>query len=145
MASLLTQTDIDSFTGDFKNLFDTFKRQLVIHREPQKIVSQVNTTLYAGYKPQNQITTSFIPISGIFDGMIRYDDEMDGQNLEQLKANYYDGNVRIKVERPAHDYLKQGKVEKVTIDDKTFRVKSGPAVKYFFGFRLYVYHLEETR
>ena len=145
MASLLTQTDIDSFTGDFKNLFDTFKRQLVIHREPQKIVSQVNTTLYAGYKPQNQITTSFIPISGIFDGMIRYDDEMDGQNLEQLKANYYDGNVRIKVERPEHDYLKQGKVEKVTIDDNTFRVKSGPAVKYFFGFRLYVYHLEETR
>ncbi len=145
MASLLTQTDIDSFTGDFKNLFDTFKRQFVIHREPQKIVSQVNTTLYAGYKPQNQITTSFIPISGIFDGMIRYDDEMDGQNLEQLKTNYYDGSVRIKVERPAHDYLKQGKVQKVTIDDNTFRVKSGPAVKYFFGFRLYVYHLEETR
>jgi len=145
MASLLTQTDVDSFTGDFKNLFDTFKRPFTVHREPKKIVSQVNTTLYAGYKPQNQITTSFIPISGVFDGMIRYDDEMEGNNLEQTKSNYYDGNVRIKVEEPAHLYLKQAKVERVTVDENTFRVKSGPAIKYFFGFRLYVYHLEETR
>ncbi len=42
MGSLLTDADKASFKSSIEDLFDTFARDIVIHKEPKKIVSQIN-------------------------------------------------------------------------------------------------------
>ena len=49
MASLVSATEIAAFTGDFINLFDTFKRDFVVHKESKKVISQINTDFLYGY------------------------------------------------------------------------------------------------
>ena len=43
MASLLSSLEISGITGIFEDIFDTFKRTIVIHKEPVKTISQINT------------------------------------------------------------------------------------------------------
>jgi predicted transport protein len=145
MPSLVTEAEKTVFTGDFQNLYDTFKRELIVHKEPKKVVENPNNVLYAGYKPQNQAVTTFIPQSGVYQGMITYKDIQDANDVSDIGHQYFAGDVRIKVEQDAHDYLKEGRTEGVSIDGNLYRVITSDAVKNFFGFKLYVYHLEETR
>jgi hypothetical protein len=147
MPTLLTQGDVDSFTGDFKNLFDTFKREIVIWKEPQKIVkhSNVETTLYAGYKPQHQVETEWVPNSGVFEAMVTYGDKQDTNNIADIKVDYFGGGCRIKIEQPGRDFIENGKTERLDVDGKSFNIVTSDAVKDFFGFKLFVYHLENTK
>jgi hypothetical protein len=146
MPSLVTESEVTVFTGDFKNLFDTFKRQLVVHKEPKKVVTNLSTTLYAGYRPQNQTQTEYIPQTGIYDAMITYADKADNEYFEDLKANYAAGDARIKVESPCWQFIEGGgKTEHIEFDNISYNIKTSAAVKNFFGFKLYVYHLERTR
>ena len=77
--------------------------------------------------------------------MIRYTDKQQSENLEPLQLRELAGDCRIKLEKPGRDYIKQGKTEKIVIDGKSFNVQTDEAVKYFFGVRLYVFHLKATR
>ena len=50
MANLITTGDAFSLTGTLRDHFDTFKREIVVVKEPQRVVA--NTTSnnsYAGY------------------------------------------------------------------------------------------------
>ena len=42
MASLVSQDEINVFTGDFQNLFDTFKRSITVFKRPKKVVTASN-------------------------------------------------------------------------------------------------------
>jgi hypothetical protein len=146
MASLVTASEITVFTGDFKNLFDTFKRQLVVHKEPKKVVTSLSTTLYAGYRPQNQTKTEYIPQTGIYDAMITYADKGDNEYFEDLKAIYAAGDARIKVEADCMHFIEGGgKTERIEFDSISYNIKTSISVKNFFGFKLYVYHLERSK
>lgn len=146
MPSLVTDNEITVFTGDFKNLFDTFKRQIIVHKEPKKVVTSLSTTLYAGYRPQNQTKTEYIPQTGIYDAMISYKDDAESENWNDVKLSYIQGDARIKVENPAYQFIEAGgKTEAIEFDGMKFNLTSSPAVKNFFGFKLYVYHLEKTK
>ena len=146
MSSLVSADEVSVFTGDFKNLFDTFQRGIVVHKEPKKVVTSLSTTLYAGYRPQNQTQTEYIPQTGTFPAMITYADQAENEFLEDISANFLGGDARIKVEKNCHDYIEAGgKTEKIQFDDLNFNIKTSAAVKNFFGFKLYVYHLEKTK
>jgi len=146
MPSLVSQTEIDVFTGDFQNLFDTFKRPIVVWKEPKKTFTTIENNVYVGYGAESVKTNvSYTPQSGQFQAMIRYTDKQDSENLEPLQLRELAGDCRIKLEKPGRDYIKLGKTEKIVIDGKSFNVETDEAVKYFFGVRLYVFHLKATR
>lgn len=77
MASLVSQEEINVFTGDFQNLFDTFKRSITVFKKPKKIVTAGNVNdqnVYFGYDSQNvapDVVESYEAVSGVFDVMIR--------------------------------------------------------------------------
>ena len=48
MPSLISETEKNNLTGIFNDIFDTFKREIVIHKEPKKVISQVNTASLFG-------------------------------------------------------------------------------------------------
>ena len=145
MSSLVSNDEVSVFTGDFKNLFDTFQREIVVHKEPKKVVTSLSTTLYAGYRPQNQTKTEYIPRTGVFPAMVTYADQADKEFLEDIHANLVVGDARIKVEKDCYEFIEGGgKTEQISLDGFSFNTKTTAAVKNFFGFKLYVYHLEKT-
>ena len=146
MPSLVSQSEVDVFTGDFQNLFDTFKRPIIVWKEPKKTFTTIENNVYVGYGAESVKTNvSYTPQSGVFQAMIRYTDKQKAEYLEPLQIMELAGDCRIKVEQPARDYIIRGKTEKIVIDGKSFNVQTDEAVKYFFGVRLYVFHLKATR
>ena len=146
MASLVTSDEISVFTGDFMNLFDTFKRSVTIHKTPKRIISQINTDFLYGYgEAGNQASYAYETVSQDFECMVLYKDYQESDDLGSIpELRYFAGDVRIKVDQETADYIKKGKTEKITIDGKDFQLMTEESVKYFFGVKLYVYHLQFT-
>jgi len=151
MSSLVTQNEIDIFTGDFENLFDTFKRPITVFKTPKKVVSAAsvnNQNIYFGYDSQNvapNVIESYEPVSGVFEVMIRYKDQQQSNPLDELNTNSFEGDVRIKVQEDCREFIKDGRTENIQFDNKVFNVVGDEAVKYFFGYKLYVFHLKATK
>jgi hypothetical protein len=77
--------------------------------------------------------------------MISYKDHQESDTLSEVsEIRYFAGDVRIKVDEDAKNYIKDGKTEKITIDGKDFQLMTEESVKYFFGIKLYVFHLQFT-
>jgi hypothetical protein len=142
MASLVSQEEINVFTGDFQNLFDTFKRPITVFKKPKKVVTASNVN------DQNvapDVIESYEPVSQAFEVMINYKDNQESDELSDINTFSYNGDVRIKVQEDCRDFIKQGKTENVQFDNKVFNVVGDESVKYFFGYKLYVFHLKATK
>jgi len=146
MASLVSQDEINVFTGDFRNLFDTFKRAITVHKSPKKILKNINTDFLYGYgNPAEQANYEYVHVYKDFECMISYKDHQESDALSEIsEIRYFAGDVRIKVDEDAKNYIKDGKTEKITIDGKDFQLMTEESVKYFFGIKLYVFHLQFT-
>ena len=146
MASLLSSLEISGITGIFEDIFDTFKRTIVIHKEPVKTISQINTENLFGYgDSSNTVNYTYAPQSGSYFAKISYVEKSSEDPYVRDLATRIDSNVvRIKVKTDARDYIKKGKTEKITFDDKTFQIAGNEIVKNFLGSEFYIYYLKET-
>ena len=146
MPSLISDTEKQKLTGIFTDIFDTFKREIVVHKEPRKVISQVNTAALFGYgDPASSVNYSYEPVSGIFSATIRYDMNQETERLADIPQNISLGNVYIKVQEGAKNYINKGKTEKITFDNKSFKIISEDANKSFLDSKFYVYRLEPTK
>ena len=148
MGSLLTDADKLSFKESIIDLFDTFSRDIVIHKEPKKKITQVNPTdpVLPGYgHDSNPTNVEFIPESKIFKAMIRYNNKQDVETDHFAGTQIPTGMVASKVQKDARDYIREGATEKIVLDGKSFKVASSDAVKDHFGYALYVYFIEEIK
>lgn len=148
MATLVSQSEIDIFTKDFQNLFDTFKRTVRIHKEPKKILKNIlsNNSLHGYGTQSNETNVEYVAVHKDFECMVSYKDVQNSDQLGQVKElRYFAGDVRIKVDEATKTYIEDGKTETVEIDGKTFQLMTERTIKYFFGMKLYVYHLQFTK
>ena len=49
MASLISSTEKANLVKIFTDVFDTFKQEIVVHKEPIKVVNQINLSAIFGY------------------------------------------------------------------------------------------------
>ena len=141
--SLITDIDKKYFVEAIDDLFETFKREILIHKEPQKIVKQVNADLYAGYgDTSNPTNVEFVPISKSFYAMISYQDKQKIDANADIGVQYSKGIVRIRVKDDARNYILGGKTLKIDIDEKSFNLITDDSVKSYFGTKYYVFYLE---
>jgi hypothetical protein len=146
MASLISSTEKKNLTGIFTDIFDTFKREIVVHKEPKKVISQVNTSSLFGYgDPASSVNYSYQPVSGVFDATIRYDLNQQTERLGDIPQNVSVGHVYIKVQEETKVYINKGKTEKITFDNKSFKIVSEDANKSFLDSKFYIYRLEATK
>jgi len=146
MASLISNTEKKNLTGIFTDIFDTFKREIVVHKEPKKVISQVNTSSLFGYgDPASSVNYSYQPVSGVFDATIRYDLNQQTERLGDIPQNVSVGHVYIKVQEETKVYINKGKTEKITFDNKSFKIVSEDANKSFLDSKFYIYRLEATK
>ena len=63
--------------------------------------------------------------------------------LQEFKNIVPEGQIRLKVEEDAKNFIVNDKTERVLVDGLSFKVMGSFIVKYFFGVKLYVFDLEE--
>ena len=145
MPSLITEAEKNNLTGVFNDIFDTFKRSIVVHKEPKRVVSSINTAAMFGYgDPSSSVNYTYVPQSGTYDATIRYNMDQDTERLGDIPQNVSVGGVFIKVKEEARDYINKGKTEKITFDNKSFKVVSKDANRSFLNSKFFVYKLEST-
>ena len=61
--------------------FDTFKREIVIFKEPIKVINNVTSNnSYAGYgESSNQVEFTYVPVSGVFSGIVSYYEDQQSE------------------------------------------------------------------
>ena len=146
MADLLSSTDKASFQNSVLDLFDTFSRDIIIHKEPLKKVTQSapSTPVLPGYKNTSSPTNiEYVPQNATHKAMISYSNSKT-ENEPQAGITIPRGKIAIKVKSTTKDYINNGKTEKIVVDDKSFKLASTDLVKDHFGLKLYVYILEES-
>ena len=146
MPSLISDAEKQKLTGIFTDIFDTFKREIVVHKEPRKVISQVNTASLFGYgDPASSLNYTYEPVSGVYSATIRYDMNQETERLADIPQNISMGNVYIKVQENARDYINKGKTEKITFDNKSFKIISEDANRSFLDSKVFIYRLEATK
>jgi hypothetical protein len=144
MGELLSTTDKANFQTSYLDIFDTFKKAIVIHKEPIKKVDKANSesTLPGYNESSNPTNYTFIPVSKTFHALIRYSANQE-VGVADIGIQIPEGQVRIKVRQDARDYLMSGKNEKLTFDGKSFNLISRDTIRDYFGLKIYAFLLEE--
>jgi hypothetical protein len=150
MANLLSPTEIASITGSFGDVFDTFKKEITIWKEPIKKVSDINTGFLFGYDNAQADRTNFTfePVSGMYSGIVIYGPgTQTSQDKYMDDANFYtpDNKIRIKVEENARSFINSGENDRAVIDDKSFKFVGVEKQVDFLTKRYYCYELEDLK
>jgi len=149
MPSLLTEVEKNNLTPLLEDLFDTFARDIIVHKEPKKIIINPSTNSLIGYDDNsNENNFTYVPEKQTFKAKVKYENAQDieaSKTLEGFPNLLTQGLVKIKVRKDAKDYISDGKVERIEIDGRSFNLITEAAVKRFFNVTFYVYFLKETK
>tara|TARA_Y100000310_G_C20663823_1_gene806334 strand:- start:685 stop:1125 length:441 start_codon:yes stop_codon:yes gene_type:complete len=144
MADLLSSSDKVSFQNSVLDLFDTFSRNITVHKEPQKKIISIDAHLLPGYdETSSPANIEYVPRSETFKAIIRYDRKQETETESWAGINIPQGQVGIKVKDDAKKYIENGHTIKVVIDEKNFKLVSNSSIKDYFGMKMYVYYVEE--
>lgn len=149
MAGFVTNAQITVLVDAYSKHFETFKKQIIVVKEPQKTQVAVNTnnSPIFGYGEASQPTSSFTytAVSGAFDAQITMDLNQQAAELEEAKNLIGHGKLRIKIKQEARDFIEDGrKTERIDYAGQSFNTFSFDAVQNFFGLKFYIYNLERT-
>lgn len=147
MASFLSASEENWFAEQADIWFDTFKRNIVVHKEPIKNIKITNSNQLFGYGQAGQANSQqieYTPRSQSFDAVIKYGSNQDLDIVGDIKAYVTSQNlVSIIVKPNAKEYINKDKTEKIVFDSKSYNTISNGALKSFFSAIYYEYILQE--
>jgi hypothetical protein len=145
MASLISDSEKASLTGIFNDIFDTFKRDIVVFKEPKKTIQEINLDGVFGYGEYAQAANyTYTPVTGIYPAVIRYANDAEFKEVDDFTSNIPFGHATIKVKEDAREFIKNDKTEKITFDDKTFELASSDKVQRFLDNEYYIFLVRAT-
>ena len=145
MASLVSASDTAVLTGAANDLFDTFKRNIVIHKEPLKVVKQAGANVYVGYTETNSVNDyDYQAVSGVYSAMITYKslNALMINQITELNTIAPNNQVKIKVKEDAKDFIQIGKTESVYVDGIHYNIATEPITQNYLGLIFYLYELK---
>jgi hypothetical protein len=146
MASLISTGEKATLTGIFNDIFDTFKRDIVVYKEPIKTVASINESNLFGYgDASNQVNYTYTAQSGSYEAIIRYADQQQQDYYSDLNGAIAKGDARIKVKKECRDFIENGRTEKIEFDGKSWNVVTSDSVRRFLDSEFFVYHLERAK
>ena len=144
--SFLSASDQNWYENAVDTWFETFKKTIIVNKEPIKNIVQNTQNQMLGYEEtSNIIDYSYTPRNQSFDAVIKYN-PMDNleENLE-IKIKFTNQPVEIYVKEDAKNYIDTDKTENISFDGKKFNIFSTIITKHYQNNTLYVYFLKETR
>lgn len=107
MPSFLSAAEKAEMSSQFDNLHDTFGRNVVIYKAPERIdiiTSDDYISAYRGYRQGANLQYDTIPVSGTFLMRVQWLDPRKEENLPI--ENMVPGQVcRLKMKKNAYDFL----------------------------------------
>lgn len=149
MAGFVNNSQIVVLTSAYSKHFNTFKKQIVIVKEPVRTEITTNTlsSPIFGYGEESQISSSFsyTTVTGVFDAQITEDLNQKVAMLEDIKNSIPHGTIRIKIQQDAYDFIEDGrKTDRIDYADQSYNQFSLDGLQNFFGLKFYTYTLERT-
>jgi hypothetical protein len=145
--SFINSTTAAEFSRDYDDFFTYFSRPFVVHKDPIRVVEQVQSTPLYGYgQSSDAVNFTYIPVTGTFNGRIYYNNSNDTDVVNnELKLVFVKGDVTLKVKQDARDFIANGRTLKLEFDGKTWNVITEDIVKKYLNNTYYVYGLEQTK
>ena len=149
MAGYLNSSQVSTFTSAYSKHFDSFKRNIIVNKEPVRSVAQTNrqaAPVFGYNSASNEVQYSYAAVTGQFLAQVTYSSlDQKTEELEDIKNVVGKGRVRIKVEKAARDFIEDGrKTENIQFDNKTFNVITFDGVQNYLGLEYYIYYLQGT-
>jgi hypothetical protein len=145
--SFINSTTAAEFSRDYDDFFTYFSRPFVVHKDPIRVVEQVQSAPLYGYgQSSDAVNFTYIPVTGTFNGRIYYNNSNDTDVVNnELKLVFVKGDVTLKVKQDARDFIANGRTLKLEFDGKTWNVITEDIVKKYLNNTYYVYGLEQTK
>jgi hypothetical protein len=126
--------------------FETFKKSIIVNKEPIKNIVQNTTNQMLGYdENSNIIDYTYTPRNQTFDAVIKYTVSENLQENPEIKLKFTDQQVEIYVKSDCANYINTDRTENIAFDGKLFNIYSTSIVKHYQRNTYYVYFLKETR
>ena len=148
MASLVSASERAELQTIFEDIFDTFKREIVIHKEPKKVLASIDVNHIFGYgEPSQEQNITYIPRSATFDATISYKMSPSDTAYVQDINSFIPGDlVKIKVEAATKDYIMTGgNTEYIEFDNKKFNLASEDIESNFLGVCFHMFFLRVAK
>ena len=148
MASLISDQEKKELGIIFSDIFDTFKRTIVVHKEPKKIVSNIDVNYIFGYgEPAQTENITYVPRSETFSATITYKMMASDTVYVSDISSYVPGDlVKIKVEEQTRNYIMSGgTTEYIEFDNKKFNLVSDDIESNFLGVCFHIFFLRVAK
>ncbi len=146
MASLLTSTEIASVTGAIGDSFDTFKQEIVVYKEPIKTIADLNVSFLYGYNTEYEESNyTYTAVSGVYNGLVISNSAVATDDfINDAKIEVPDNEIRIKVEKDARDFIRNGmKTERIVIANKDYYMIGSDKKVSMFTKDYYIFKLTD--
>lgn len=147
MSSFLSASEEAWYAAQANTWFDTFKRQITVHKEPLKTIKNNTSPQLFGYSQNGQTTNQeieYTPRSQSFYAVIKYGSDQDLDLLGDIKAYVTSQNlVSVIVDTSTRNYINKDKTEKIVFDEKSYNTISNGKLKSFFSAIYYEFILQE--
>lgn len=143
---LISINELNNLNNEFLSFFNTFQRTVIIFKESIAIPiqnSNPNQGVFGlGSQQQNQLYT-YTQVSQSFPALINYGKDDFLQELateSNLKTT--PGQIFIKVQQNAMNYIENGKTVKINVDSQDFEIVGEKRQKTLLSSVLYLYKLQ---
>ena len=144
--SFLSSSDQSWYEEAVDTWFETFKKSIVVHKEPIKNIIQNTMNQMLGYQEDsNLVDYTYTPRSQTFDAVIKYNPTDNLEENTEIKLKFTDQPVMLYVKSDAKNYIDTDTTLKISFDGKEFNLYSTSIAKQYQGKTYYVYYVKETR
>lgn len=147
MSLLISSTELASFVSGVRDHFQTFAQfhLLTVIKEPIKTIIDNNDSEYNGYGASaNPANFTLTPQSGQYRCMTHFPDNWKDDEFVPIPDIILRGDLVIKVEQDASDYIMKGKTNFFIVDNENYTFEGGPLPKSYGTQNYYYYSLKRT-
>lgn len=147
MASLLTNTQKANFEKGISNLFDTFKQDIIVYKEPKVLITDINKPRIFGYNENSDLANiNYIPVTGVFSAIVKYKRDQKEERLGDTANPIPYGQVDIKVKSDANDFIQNnGATINISINNLMFKIVSSQSARRYISSEYFHYMLEREK
>jgi hypothetical protein len=142
MASLLSNIEKNNYSKVFDDIHDTFARPVIAWKTPDRVVISSDTNYNFLYNDQESIQLEYVPISGIFNCRIQWQDPSKTAGWPDIREEIRGNICRIKAKKDFVEFISDA--EKIEIDGRPVQTMGTNKPHGLFNIDFYTIFFKES-